>query len=417
MKMNLNFGKKVLECDIPDENVLEILQPRHSAPEGTPGEIMKKALSNPIGTPVIKEIVKPGEKVAVITSDLTRPCPSQEVLPPVLEELREAGIIDDNITIIFALGSHRAHTEEEMRHLVGDSIFEQYKCIDHDPSDCINLGSTSAGTPVEIFRPVVEADRRVCVGNIEFHYFAGYSGGAKAIFPGVSTTRAIQANHRMMLDEGSRTGNIKGNTVREDLEEIGNLLKIDFTFNVVLDQEKKIIHAVAGDYIKAHRAGCEMLDSLGKIPIRELADVVIVSAGGFPKDINVYQAQKALDNAVCAVRPGGVVIWVASCKEGLGSRTFSDWIAEAEKPEDLIERVGRDFQLGGHKAAAIAMALRRSSILMVSDLDEEVVRSFFAEPVESLEKAVEEAFLKTGPSAKVIVMPAGGSTLPVLQDH
>lgn len=169
-----------LQCKIPEDNVLGILQPRHAEAAGTSGEIMKKALSNPIGTPVIKEIVKPGEKVAVITSDLTRPCPSQEVLPPVLEELREAGISDENITIIFALGSHRAHTEEEMRHLVGDSIFEQFKCIDHDPSDCISLGSTSAGTPVEIFRPVVEADRRVCVGNIEFHYFAGYSGGAKA---------------------------------------------------------------------------------------------------------------------------------------------------------------------------------------------------------------------------------------------
>ena len=416
MIFRLPYGKMFLQCKIPEYNVLDILQPRHAAPEGNPEEIMKKALLSPIGTPVIGDIVKPGEKVAVITSDITRPCPSRKVLPPVLEELREAGIRDDGITIIFALGSHRPHTEEEMRHLVGDSIFEQYKCIDHNPSDCVSLGSTSAGTPVEIFRPVVEADRRVCVGNIEFHYFAGYSGGAKAIFPGVSTTRAIQSNHRMMLDEGSRTGNIKGNTVREDLEEIGNLLKIDFTFNVVLDQEKNIIHAVAGDYIEAHRAGCKVLDSMGKIPIGEFADIVIVSAGGFPKDINVYQAQKALDNAVCAVRPGGVVIWVASCKEGLGSKTFSDWISEAEKPEDLIERVGRDFQLGGHKAAAIAVALRKSSILMVSDLQDDMVRSFFAEPVESLDKAVEKALSIAGPSAKVIVMPAGGSTLPVLKE-
>jgi len=141
---------------------------------------------------------------------------------------------------------------------------------------------------------------------------------------------------------------------------------------------------------------------------------VIVSAGGFPKDINVYQAQKALDNAVCAVRPGGVVLWVASCVEGLGSRTFSDWIKAAGKPEDLIERVRNDFQLGGHKAAAIAAALKKASIFLVSDLEDEVVRSFFVEPVGNLEKAVERALAMTGPGAKIIVMPVGGSTLPVL---
>lgn len=417
MRLHLPFGKKTLECDVPDENILEILEPRHALLEGTAEEIMEQALGNPIGSPTLKEIIKPGEKVAVLTSDITRPCPSKEVLPPLLEKLREAGIADSDITIIFALGSHRPHTEEEMRYLVGDEIFEGYRCIDHDPSDCVNLGTTASGTPVDIFRPVVEVDRRICVGNIEFHYFAGYSGGAKAIFPGVSTIEAIQANHRMMLEEGSRTGNNKGNPVREDLEEIGRFIRIDFTFNVILDQDKRIIHAVAGDYIEAYRAGCQSLDALGKIPIGDRADIVIVSAGGFPKDINVYQAQKALDNAVCAARSGGVVIWVASCGEGLGSRTFSDWIKEARKPEDLIERVKSDFQLGGHKAAAIALALKKASIFLVSDLEDEVVRSFFVEPVENLEKAVEKALAMTGSRAKIIVMPAGGSTLPVLADR
>lgn len=417
MRLRLLFGKKTLECDVPDENILEILEPRHALLEGTAEEIMEQALGNPIGSPTLKEIIKPGEKVAVLTSDITRPCPSKEVLPPLLEKLREAGIADSDITIIFALGSHRPHTEEEMRYLVGDKIFEGYRCIDHDPSDCVNLGTTASGTPVDIFRPVVEADRRICVGNIEFHYFAGYSGGAKAIFPGVSTIEAIQANHRMMLEEGSRTGNNEGNPVREDLEEIGHFIRIDFTFNVILDQDKRVTHAVAGDYIEAYRAGCESLDALGKIPIDDRADIVIVSAGGFPKDINVYQAQKALDNAVCAARSGGAVIWVASCGEGLGSRTFSDWIRAARKPEDLIERVKSDFQLGGHKAAAIALALKKASIFLVSDLEDEVVRSFFVEPVENLEKAVEKALAMTGPGAKIIVMPAGGSTLPVLADR
>ena len=417
MKFQLRFGKGTVDCSVPRENLMAVLEPPRIPRGEAQEEIMKKALSNPIGTPPLKEIVRPGEKFALITSDITRPCPSRVVLPPVLEELREAGIGDSDITIIFALGSHRPHTEEEMRFLVGDRIYEGYRCIDHDPSDCVSLGKTSRGTPVDIFRPVVEADHRVCVGNIEFHYFAGYSGGAKAVFPGVSTIEAIRANHRMMLEEGSRTGNNQGNPVREDLEEIGRFIKIDFTFNVILDQDKKVIHAVAGDYIDAHRAGCEKLDALGKVPIEEQADIVIVSAGGFPKDINVYQAQKALDNALWAVRKGGVVIWVASCGEGLGSKTFSDWIKKAEKPEDLIERVKSDFELGGHKAAAIALALKKASILMVSDLDDEVVRSFFVEPAKNLERAVEKAFSLAGPRTGVIVMPVGGSTLPIPRER
>ncbi len=417
MKFQLRFGKRTVDCSVPRENLVAVLEPPRIPRGEAQEEIMKKALSNPIGTPPLREIVRPGEKIALITSDITRPCPSRVVLPPVLEELGEAGIGDTDITIVFALGSHRPHTEDEMRFLVGDRIYEDYRCIDHDPLDCVNLGKTSRGTPVDIFRPVVEADRRVCVGNIEFHYFAGYSGGAKAVFPGVSTIEAIRANHRMMLEEGSRAGNNKGNPVREDLEEIGRFIKIDFTFNVILDQDKKVIHAVAGDYIGAHRAGCEKLDALGKVPIEEQADIVIVSAGGFPKDINVYQAQKALDNALWAVLRGGVVIWVASCGEGLGSKTFSDWIKKAEKPEDLIERVKSDFELGGHKAAAIALALKKASILMVSDLDDEVVRSFFVEPAENLERAVEKAFSLAGPRAGVIVMPAGGSTLPIPRER
>jgi len=417
MKFQLCFGKGTVDCSVPRENLVAVLEPPRIPRGEAQGEIMKKALSSPIGTPLLKEIVRPGEKIALITSDITRPCPSRVVLPPVLEELREAGIGDSDITIIFALGSHRPHTEEEMRSLVGDRIYEGYRCIDHDPLDCVSLGKTSRGTPVDIFRPVVEAGRRVCVGNIEFHYFAGYSGGAKAVFPGVSTIEAIRANHRMMLEVGSRAGNNKGNPVREDLEEIGRFIKVDFIFNVILDQDKKVIHAVAGDYIDAYRAGCEKLDALGKVPIEEQADIVIVSAGGFPKDINVYQAQKALDNALWAVRWGGVVIWMASCGEGLGSKTFSDWIEKAEKPEDLIERVKSGFELGGHKAAAIALALKKASILMVSDLDDEVVRSFFVEPAENLERAVEKAFSLAGPRAGVIVMPAGGSTLPIPRER
>ncbi|HQO83206.1 MAG TPA: nickel-dependent lactate racemase [Synergistales bacterium] len=413
MEFKLAFGKGTLDLCIEDHRIADVLEPAVIPGGRSSGDIINEALARPMGTPPLVDIVRPGDRIAVVTSDITRPCPSRELLPPVLEELRLAGAREEDITVMFALGSHRQHTEEEKLKLVGDEIFHRFRCIDHDPLDCIHLGTTSRGTPVEIFRPVVEAERRICLGNIEFHYFAGYSGGAKAIFPGVSTRAAIQANHRMMLEDCARTGNLDGNPVREDLEEIGKFLPLDFILNVILDQQKQIVHAVAGHYLEAHRAGCTVLDTMGKVPINEQADVVVVSAGGYPKDMNVYQAQKALDNAVWAVRPGGVVIWVASCEEGLGSAVFQQWIESSSKPEDLIERVKSDFQLGGHKAAAIAMTLKKCSVLMVSSLDPATVSSFYVEPSPSIDKALDKAFSITGPSARVIVMPTGGSTLPV----
>jgi len=412
MFVKLPYDKNTIEVDIPEENLEGFLEPIKVAPKDKSENIIKAALEKPIGSKPLKEIIKPGERVAIVTSDITRPCPSKIMLPPILEALEKTGVSRENITIVFALGSHRPHTEEEKRYLVGNYIFENYRCIDHDPNDCVPLGKTSRGTPIEIFRPVVEANRRICLGNIEFHYFAGYSGGAKAIFPGVSTPQAIQANHSMMLDSNAKTGKANGNPVREDLEEVGRTLRIDFILNSILSAKKEILYAVAGHYIEAHRAGCKILDSIGKVPIGKEADIVIVSAGGYPKDINVYQAQKALDNAAHAVRSGGIIIWIASCKEGFGSKVFEEWLKDATCPQDLLKKVEKSFQLGGHKAAAIAMVSKKASIWMVSDLPEEIVKLFFATPFYRLDEAVKKALLKLGKDSRILIMPTGSSTLP-----
>ena len=197
-------------------------------------------------------------------------------------------------------------------------------------------------------------------------------------------TSAIQANHSKMVMEDARTGELDKNPVRWDIEEAISLMPIDFILNVVLDENKRIIKAVAGHFIEAHREGCRFLDGIYKKPIKELADIVIVSPGGYPKDINMYQAQKALDNAKHAVKDGGVIIWVASCTEGFGEGVFEEWINEAESPHSLVERIQRQFQLGGHKAAAIAMVLERCDVFLVSDLDERIVRKAFLTPYLSL---------------------------------
>jgi len=412
MKLSFGFGTGVQEVEVPEENLLGILRANAvQAPESEAGEVLR-ALREPIASAPLTQIVHPGEKIAIITSDITRPMPTYKVLPAVLDQLYAAGVKREDITLVFALGSHRTHTPEEMRKLAGEQAWNEIRCVDSDPADCVHMGTTKAGTPVDITRVVAEADRRICLGNIEYHYFAGYSGGAKALMPGVSTRAAIQANHSMMVRPEACAGALDTNPLRMDIEEAGEICGIDFIVNVVLGEHKEILKAVAGHPVQAHREGCRFLDTLYLKELPQGADIVLVSQGGAPKDLNLYQTQKALDNARHAVKPGGVIILIGSCKEGLGERVFEEWMTKSPSPQAMIERIGRDFQLGGHKAAAIAMTLEKAEICLVSDLDPEFVQSMFLRPMPNAQAALEYARHKLGEKATILAMPYGGSTLP-----
>ena len=412
MRLSFGFGTSTQEVEVPEKNLIAVLH-ANEVPTGLTGEAeVRRALAEPIGTPRLGEIVKPGEKIAIVTSDITRPMPTYKVMPALLDELYAAGVKPEDITLVFALGSHRRHTDEERRHLAGDRAFSEIACVDSDPGDCVHMGTTKAGTPVDITRVVAEADRRICLGNIEYHYFAGYSGGAKAIMPGVSTRDAIQSNHAMMVRPEACAGALETNPLRMDIEEAGDICGIDFIVNVVLSEHKEILKAVAGDRVKAHRAGCAFLDTLYLKELPQGADIVLVSQGGAPKDMNLYQTQKALDNARHAVNQGGIIILIGSCREGLGEHTFEEWMTKSPSPEAMIERIGRDFQLGGHKAAAIAMTLQKADVWLVSDMEPDFVRSIFLTPQITAQAALDAAFRKLGPDASVLAMPYGGSTLP-----
>ena len=412
MKLEFGFGTGTQVVEVPDKNLMGVLM-SNDVPRGLMNEEeVVRALENPIGTPRLREIVKPGEKIAIVTSDITRPCPSYRILPALLDELYAAGCRAEDITLVFALGSHRGHTPEEMKKLAGERAYSEIRCVDSDRADCVHMGTTDAGTPVDITRAVAEADRRICLGNIEYHYFAGYSGGAKAIMPGVSTREAIQCNHRMMVREEAHAGNLDTNPLRQDLEQAAQICGVDFIVNVVLDEHKQIVKAVAGDLVKAHREGCRFLDRMYLKELDSRADIVLVSQGGAPKDLNLYQTQKALDNAKHAVKNGGTIILIGSCKEGLGEKVFEEWMLNAPTAESMIERIGRDFQLGGHKAAAIAMVLQNAEIYLVSDLEDDFVKKIFLKPAHSAQEALDAAFARLGPDATVLAMPYGGSTLP-----
>ena len=406
-------GTRTEKIVIPDTMHVQTLVPRELPEDPEEDRIIRGALKAPDDSPRLKDIVRPGEKIVLITSDITRPCPTMKIMPALLDELYEAGIARSDITLMFARGSHRPQTPEEQAHLAGERAWKEIRCVDSDPDDTVRLGFTRRGTPVDIDRRAAEADRRICIGNVEYHYFAGYSGGAKALMPGVSTREAIQANHRLMTDENACAGKLEGNPIREDIEEAGAIAGIDFIVNVVLNTKKQIVYAVSGDVTSAHRRACRYLDRFYRCPLERKADIVVVSQGGAPNDLNLYQTQKALDNAKHAVREGGMILLVGSCAEGFGEPHFEEWMRTIRDPETMIRKIREHFILGAHKAAAIAQTARKARIVLISDLDPQLIENTILEPGESLPAAWEKALQIYGSDASVILMPYGGSTLPV----
>ena len=410
--IKLAYGQGYRQVTLAEDNLLGIYNPRQIESEVDETHILKEAMDHPIGTPRLREIAHPGEQIAIVISDISRPCPTDKMLPFIVTELETAGVQDKDVMIVIALGLHRPLTSDEIQRLVSPEMKARFRVVNHDPENTIRLGTTSAGTPVEIFRPVVEADVRICLGNLEFHYYAGYSGGAKAILPGVASRASVMANHIMLVRPEATSARIIGNPVREDLEEAANMLGVDFILNVIVDDEHRILDAVAGDLTAAHRAGCERVARRGMVSIPHQADIVVASTGGYPKDINFYQSHKALKNAQNFVRDGGIIILLAESSEGIGQEIFEQWLLRDETPDETIARLKKEFVFGGHVATSVAMIRKRAEIFLVSELPDEVTRRGGMTPFNNPQDALESAYEKLGEESQVIVLPQAGSVLP-----
>lgn len=405
IKIDIPYGKSKLSFEIPKKNLIEVVRNTDTQYEINEEEEIKKALKNPIGSKRLSYLSSKAKNAVILVSDITRPCPSYKFLPFILEEISNIEL--KNITIVFGLGIHRRHSKHEQKKLIGDDLSKRVNFMDFDETDCKFLGYTSKGTPIEVFRPYLDAYLKICTGNIEYHYFAGYSGGAKAVMPGISSRRAIEHNHSMMLKSKAQASVIEGNPVREDIEEVGKAVGIDFIFNVILNDKKEIIKAVCGNYMDAFIEGTKIYDKLKRCRVKELADIIVTSPGGYPKDINLYQSQKALENVKGAVKKGGAIILVAKCQDGMGEDTFEKWMLEMKSPDILIEKIKKKFVLGGHKASAIANLLKKVDIYLISSISKDYVKRIELKPVESIDKAIKMAFNKLGSNLKLIVAPNG----------
>lgn len=418
---SLAYGRDRVTCSLPRRSVVQVLEAA-GAPglARTPGELaclVRGALREPVDSKPLAEIVSPGDSVTIVVNDQTRLARTELFLPLLLDELNLAGVTDAGITCLFALGAHRALSGDEMRELIGLEVFERVRTVNHDCRDesrLARVGRTSRGNEILVNSLLVESDRVILTGSIVYHFFAGFGGGRKAAVPGCASLSTIQYNHSLMLDPAAVTGRLDGNPVHEDLLEAARLVGPDFLFNVVLNERREIAGIFAGDLDAAHRRGCAFVDRVYGVPIERQTDLVIASCGGWPKDINVYQAQKAMDNAVQAARRGGIVILLAECAEGPGNDAYLEWMRRYRTPDAIAEATRRSFQLGGHKAYAVTRLLARAEIIMVSAMPPGLVRELLLTPASTLPEALGLAQTKLGPDPSITVMPDGSMTLPRL---
>ncbi|PLX82996.1 MAG: hypothetical protein C0617_12955 [Desulfuromonas sp.] len=419
----LRYGTETFACRLPGARVLSAAVPAAAAnPEG----LTATDLDAPIDAPPLEKIVRPGEKVVIVTSDITRYTGSEHYLPIVVERLNGAGIADADIEIVIALGIHRKQTEAEHRKILGP-LFGRIAVFDHEcdnPAELVLLGETAGGIPVWINRRVAEADRVIVTGTVGFHYFAGYGGGRKGLVPGVASRQTCMASHFAVFhppEIGGKhplatTGVIEGNPVHEALLEAARMVKPDFLLNTVLSPEKEILAVFCGDMEKAHEAGCDLTSRLYAVELEEPADLAVVSCGGHPKDINVIQSHKALHYGVQALRPGGTIVLLAACPDGFGNRTFFDWFRHRDL--DAFEAALRKgYEINGQTAHATLSKARTFRVILVSELGEVETTGMGMEKAADLDEALRMASAALPENPRTVVIPDGGTVLPVIKSR
>ncbi len=439
---SLPYGKTHLDVTLPDRWQVELMAPAEvpSAPEPAQavaaalcaclswrsacpvarhrGQGLQDRLAAPVGGVTLADFAG-ARSAAIAINDKTRPVPHQYLLPP-LRALEDLGLSPQRITLLIATGTHPPMTAIEFSNVVPEAVLARYPVFSHnvdDRANLVELGTTTRGTPVWINRRFVETDLRIVVGNIEPHQFQGFSGGVKSAAIGLAGGETINYNHALITDERARLGRFDDNPARQDVEEIGRLIGVPFALNVILNRAREIVHVMAGEPVAVMRTGIPLARKVYEVPVSAPFDLVIASPGGHPKDINLYQAQKALAHAAMVTRNGGTVILVAACPEGTGSDSYERWMEGVISYEAVFERFRREgFRVGPHKAFQIARDIARTRVLLVSQMPPDLVRRLLLTPASNLDEALSLALDRLALGARIGVMPWANTTIPVLQN-
>lgn len=426
-QFTLKYGREQVAFSIPGDQVLYELVGRNRKPPEDLAAAYRHALAHPIDSPPLKELVRPGETVAIAVSDITRGWQRNDrTLPILIDELNDAGIADDDITVIIAVGAHRQNTPEEFVELCSEAVCHRIRVVNNDAWDSDNMvafGRTSRGTEVALNRIAVEADRLILTGGVIYHYMVGYGGGRKSVMPGLASLKTIQQSHMWAMSDqvggGSNplAANMKtqGNPAHEDMMEVAAFIQPDFLVNVVPNLDGEIAGIFAGNWVSAWWEATRLVDAIFGVEIETQADIVIATAGGYPRDINLYQSQKTIDNAVYAMKPGGVAIVLAECPDIREPREFFDWF-DHPTPLELERAVRDNFLISGWVAVRQLEYCRQGTIILVTREENlELAKRAGVLPVTCIEDGLSIAYEKCGTNRPTVtVMPQGANTFPIL---
>ena len=389
------YGSGHLSFALSRGRLVSRLEPLQARPEASPAELIARALREPIGSRSLREIAAGRRSAAILIPGKARVAGTEAYVAALVTELNAAGLRDEHIEVYLADGTHEQHLEEDILALLGNDLARRVRCLGHDcrkEEELTQVGTTSFGTPVLYNRRVLAADVKILTGRIVPHYFAGFSGGRKALIPGVAGFRTILANHRLTLGPGRgihpgvAACSLEGNPVHEDMLEGARLARPDFCLNTLFDAHDRMVDVVTGDFEAAHEEGCRRAGAFLRMVLPEPVDALITSAGGHPYDYNFMQSLKAVFNVQDVVRPGGAVLWLAECPSGI-NRGFLPW-AEIESDAELEAAVRSRYALTGHNSLMLRELIRRADVALLSTLPPTVVSTLGLHPVSSLDEGL-----------------------------
>lgn len=418
-EIEIPYHDTKLKATLPDDRQIDWLRPREV--EAVPDQIqaVTDALDNALGLNF--EDLAGREKVAIAINDKTRPVPHDRLLPPLLQKLESIGYAPEQITLIIATGTHPVMPPEEYPLILPELITMRYNVICHDyhaDDDILEIGTTSRGTAVTINRFYHEADLRMVVGNVEPHQFMGFSGGVKSAVIGLAGKATINANHSMLRHEGAYQGKYEENPMRQDVEEMGEILGVDFALNTLMNGNKDIVEVFSGDPVAVMKAAIPRVLDIFTSPVDAPYDMMIVSPGGWPKDINIYQGQKSMGHASAVMKDGGQLILCAACSEGTGSKAYEEWVTQhhIDSYDSVFKHFENEgFRVGPHKAFQIARDASRFHMQIVTQMKPEFTKSLLMNPAASLQSAVDYALSQLPDDARIGILPYGNSTIPLLK--
>lgn len=421
MHVRLDYDRVGLDVEIPDRNMAQVLALAPSPALPLPEQAVADALKHPIGCAPLADLASGRRTACVAISDVTRPVPNAVLLPPLLSELERAGMDPSDILILVATGLHRPNVGEELRSVVGDFVFRNYRIENHDARDAAShrdLGMTSQGLPIHVDARFVEADLGIVTGLVEPHFMAGYSGGRKAVCPGLCSAETICSFHspRFIEHDRSRGGVIQGNPTHQASLEVARASGADFMVNAVLNDRRELVGVLAGDLEAAFAEAVVRARRVSEVAVEEPADVVVTSAAGYPLDTTWYQTIKAAVVCMPAVREGGTILIAAGIREGLGSPEFTRLCHETPDLEAFMRHIRRpgNFVLDQWELEEFVLARRKANVMLYTDgLDRATQDLLHVEPVGSVERGLATCLERYGPDARIIAIPKGPYVLPV----